>query len=770
MLDRLLRSDSESQRSRPEGGKLAASSKPFIDALAAKTRETIVIGLTGKNGSGMTEVAEFLSSQKFRHLLIQPADSEEFELSEIREFRLAQRYLRENWVPFVEVSVTAAMMSFVLDVDDEEGKNLVYMFQFDGFDQAVELNTKIKECYESRYEEIKLEAIRRLVKVELSLGDDRMARNGDHVKKALLSKVNEVLPSSRPKFEALKSMWADARGKLSQRQFSDYSTVVMCFGILPALTEEVRSLLSKESVDLFSLVFQRIGNNLRAYGKVLPGSRDHMGCGLFELPKRVNDFCLVLRHYHQATMFADEENVCDRKWITNPVMIVINNFKNIFEAYYFRQRYSSFYLVAVTGERNYGVKRRTMRLGVDGEMDYVDLGENLSTAKSAFKKYRKLLSEREKGNCRSDDYASVGLDKIQYSFLEEVFRNDLLRKECYLGKVAPFILQDVMTCVENSDVFVTRNTEEKDVSCDEELVRALARLAVLVMHPALLKPTKVERCMQTAMSTKLNSGCLSRQVGAVVTDCEYNILSIGWNDVPCSVETCSRKNLYDIVKKYDRKAYSTYELSDPAFRKYIDEVNVRLRSDEVKNTLGGLPAAYCFKDIYQDLIGERDQVHTRALHAEERALAACGNEKAKGGYLFTTSSPCEACAKRIKEAGISKIYYIEQYPGISHDHVIDDGPYEGRAEFEFFTGIVGLAYTRLYTPLIPYKDELEAMGVSPKLLREGAETENRKMESSTQSECDEKPAGRSRRKQRAARFIDLFNRRFRERDGNAVKK
>ena len=63
-----------------------------------------------------------------------------------------------------------------------------------------------------------------------------------------------------------------------------------------------------------------------------------------------------------------------------------------------------------------------------------------------------------------------------------------------------------------------RDLNEKEYSCDYGLIRSLARIVALLMHPGLVTPTKIERCMQVAMTAKLNSGCLSRQVGAVVTD------------------------------------------------------------------------------------------------------------------------------------------------------------------------------------------------------------------------------------------------------------
>lgn len=127
-----------------------------------------------------------------------------------------------------------------------------------------------------------------------------------------------------------------------------------------------------------------------------------------------------------------------------------------------------------------------------------------------------------------------------------------------------------MTCIENADIFVTRDHSETDYHCDYPLIRSLGRIITLILHPGLLTPTKLERCMQIAMTAKLNSGCLSRQVGAVVTDGEYNILSLGWNDAPCGVESCIRRNFFDLLRKHDPEAYSSYELDAPEFRNYLE--------------------------------------------------------------------------------------------------------------------------------------------------------------------------------------------------------
>lgn len=97
------------------------------------------------------------------------------------------------------------------------------------------------------------------------------------------------------------------------------------------------------------------------------------------------------------------------------------------------------------------------------------------------------------------------------------------------------------------------------------------------------------------------------------------------------------------------------------------------------------------------------------MHAEETAFLNLGanNTRIRNGVLFTTSSPCELCAKKAMYMGVSKIYYVEPYAGVSKKHVLSIGKADKRPELILFTGAIGTAYTKLYTPLLPQKDEME---------------------------------------------------------------
>ncbi|PKN11891.1 MAG: hypothetical protein CVU69_10470 [Deltaproteobacteria bacterium HGW-Deltaproteobacteria-4] len=86
-----------------------------------------------------------------------------------------------------------------------------------------------------------------------------------------------------------------------------------------------------------------------------------------------------------------------------------------------------------------------------------------------------------------------------------------------------------------------------------------------------------------------------------------------------------------------------------------------------------------------------------------------GGQGVKDGSLYTTASPCELCSKKAYQLGIKRIVYIEPYPGIAVSHVVHSGT--NQPSMMLFSGAIGQAYSKLYDPIMPYKDELKAFYV-----------------------------------------------------------
>ena len=72
----------------------------------------------------------------------------------------------------------------------------------------------------------------------------------------------------------------------------------------------------------------------------------------------------------------------------------------------------------------------------------------------------------------------------------------------------------------------------------------------------------------------------------------------------------------------------------------------------------GMPAGWdnCCED-------ETGKTKPEVIHAEENAIAklACSHESGKGSEMYITHAPCIDCSKMIYSAGISKVYYRNEY-------------------------------------------------------------------------------------------------------------
>lgn len=62
------------------------------------------------------------------------------------------------------------------------------------------------------------------------------------------------------------------------------------------------------------------------------------------------------------------------------------------------------------------------------------------------------------------------------------------------------------------------------------------------------------------------------------------------------------------------------------------------------------------------------------------------------------------CAKKAYQLGIKIIYYVDPYPGISLEQILEAGT--KKPELRLFNGAIGNAYHWLYEPLMAYKDEM----------------------------------------------------------------
>lgn len=407
-----------------------------------------------------------------------------------------------------------------------------------------------------------------------------------------------------------------------------------------------------------------LANNLRLYGNVINiESTDKNLKHIYTVAETINYLIKLYKSYNE-----------------DDTKIIIDSLKNSLELMYFKEKFSAFYMVAVNKseqERKSYISNKLLHIVGD------------DTNKKHFKETLKL---------GDSEYDGTDFSKGEFAY------------------------PDIENCIQKSEYHLFFSEKDKKFDINRQLIKFIS----LIHQPGIITPSGIERCMQVAYNAKLNSGCISRQVGAVVTDANFSIKSIGWNDVAQHQLPCNLRSVKDLISGDNPSHFSDYEKEGGKFIKGDEILTfkelVSLDFEELKKDekdLGGRTCSFCFKSHQNAYEGEKNQVHTRSLHAEENAMMQVvknGGLGLKGGYLFTTASPCELCSKKAFQLGIRNIYYIDPYPGIATKHILKSGidPINN-PELIMFQGAVGKTFHKLYDPFMPYKDELAILtDIKPK--------------------------------------------------------
>lgn len=511
-----------------------------INNIYAEREKFIIIGLTGRTGSGCTTVGDILKTEKFDDLWLREPKTTNFDSAEERKYQIIYSYAKNHWDSFIRISMTDMIFSFVFQYSFSKFINILSNI----IDES--LANKIKDQLTKKYNAVEAEfeyihnELATVFKFDNSLDRDN--------KESLLKAYNVLirLPSIQTKFREI-------MGKISYYD------------------EE-----NESSVSTFTYCLQELGNRIRHHGNI---SQDgaFSGAHMFAITRRANDFIKSIHYVNKKT--------------GRPSFICLDAIRNPYEATYFQDRYSSFYLVAVSTDD----EERKRRLG----------------------------------------------NKLSYEQIKALDDKEYPRK---LKGEKKFTNQDIGACMQLADIYLYNPrevTEEKYF-----ITESIIKYTTLMKHPGLITPTSVERCMQIAYNAKLNSGCLSRQVGAVITDSNYSIKAVGWNSVAEGQVPCNLRNAENFLINKDESSFSTYEIEDKEFGNHMSQ---KYGSKVKCNALAGRLCSYCFKDEYEEITHQKNQVHTRSLHAEENAflqIVKYGGEGIKGGKLFTSASSCVLCSKK----------------------------------------------------------------------------------------------------------------------------
>jgi deoxycytidylate deaminase len=261
--------------------------------------------------------------------------------------------------------------------------------------------------------------------------------------------------------------------------------------------------------------------------------------------------------------------------------------------------------------------------------------------------------------------------------------------------------QNVRETFPEADVFI-------DTTDPDRVNKSVQRFVELLFGNTFYTPTRSEYAMFHAWGAALRSADLARQVGAVISTDDGNIVAVGTNEVPKAdgglywADSATnhrdftlnedrsyrmRKDLVaDVLDRFRRKGWLSPEKS----RKELDHLVEEALTEEVSPIKGAQ---------VMNLIE-----FSRAVHAEMAALidAARRGAAVEGCILHTTTFPCHYCAKHIVAAGIRRVVYIEPYPkslalDLHGDSLVVDSPgISGKVSFEPFVGIAPRRYMDLF--------------------------------------------------------------------------
>lgn len=661
-------------------GKLGA-----IETLYGQRKNFIVVGLTGYTSTGCSRLAEIMCDKQFHTLTRNP---EIFRLAEPatvlntdmtgerlienhlhisrhifkRKYTICHNFIKENYEPFVKISYSRAAWLYTLlflaektDLTEDSLKKTIAEILKDKYQAST---TDRDKDYKQLLPQ---EEINDRVSIILSNYPDW---------KVLSQTFNQL--NQLKKNEKKDEFREELANQLIRTKELDRNNVSAFNRFLDNLV------VSLANLDYYRLSFfyhrlsyqiRKSGDPTLPYNEVFKQKAEHT--------ENVYNIIQLINRAIKGWRSINKEGGC---------RVVIDRLRNSMEAHYMKERYSAFYLVAVHDESH---ARQRLRGKVERR----------------YSSYADILKNRQ-------------LIDLQVEKIYRLGEVEAINKDVEKGT---FASPNVAQCVSDAEIHIA-NVDESELTPDVLSFASIAeqwmKFASLILHPGLITPSSEERCMVVAYTAKFNSGCLSRQVGAVITNSAHSIRTIGWNDVPYGQISCSLRELYDFAVEGENYAvkysHSKFELSPkPYYGKTGFAEAIRIDYDtlhKMQSFMGmkGLPFSYCFKTLHNRYEGEKNQVFTRSLHAEENAMLQMvrfGGEGLENGIIYVTASPCDLCSKKLYQIGVRKIVYIDEYPGISRENIIASG--YRRPALKQFQGAYGTTYYKLYQPLMAYKDEIE---------------------------------------------------------------
>ena len=304
-----------------------------INDIFSQRNNFLIVGLTGRVGSGCSTVADYMS-QKKNALNVIEATLGDHPTDNARKRNIIYNYFNENWVPFTVIRVKDIITSFILEYD------------------LSSINEYLKKH-----------------KIGLNSIDDWKEKVGRNIE--VLSIVNNYKNSDFDKID------------FAYKYITDE---------LPSIADDLKNHISEKNYRTYSKIFQAFGDNIRKSGKIT--SEEQIDSSIYSIAQRINLIIKLIRQYNSKNNIKD--------------YFVIDAIRNPFEALFFRERYSSFYLFAI-------------KCSEDDRQDRLIKGLNLN--------YKDITDQDDKENPKGSPTKSFEI----------------------------FVSQNIKTCIEKADIHLINN-------------------------------------------------------------------------------------------------------------------------------------------------------------------------------------------------------------------------------------------------------------------------------------------------------------------------
>ena len=273
-----------------------------VDQIYNLRHNFIVIGLTGRTGSGCTTVADILKTEN-----IQKLKSNYKEINSgivdnnVRKNRIVHNFICKNWKPFTIIRASDVIFYYA------------FLKDFDMFVKCLE-GTDIIPKEQSK------------ISSEITI-DITFKKQLDSVRDCY-NAIRQVVVECEDFLDNKKY-----EGVVEKEKIERYRKLVL--HDIAEFRENLDKILAKTVKKVIAKELQKWGNNIRKYNSI----------AVEEMIDKKSPSCLARKINQFIKMFRAFDKIKHE-----PTLIVIDALRNPYEILYFRERYSAFYTISVNTE------------------------------------------------------------------------------------------------------------------------------------------------------------------------------------------------------------------------------------------------------------------------------------------------------------------------------------------------------------------------------------------------------------------------------------